>query len=226
MRAGNLTQTIFFFFLFFLFSVQTHALSTQELTYLKKSGVAEEIILFMVESDYKDVDRVIKLKSAGFKDETIMSIIRHDVKNGRPAKPQAGTPEKTRAMDIPRIETTGKVRILWYMVYRGQAVLQNSDEVIDAKMFIVGKRLTIEWPEKNLGLLDAFSKRPFQSPFFWDIDDDDTTGGEREGYPFILQSSTNHKGKPDTDGSHYWAIYLSPADTKIIDYIRERILKN
>src|SRR4030065_1505723 len=65
------------------------ALTTEELTRLKTSGLGEDVIIFMIENGYGNVDRVVRLKEAGFADETISSVIRNDLKGGGEAKMQA-----------------------------------------------------------------------------------------------------------------------------------------
>ena len=199
------------------------ALSTDQLLQLKKAGAPEDIILLMTESDYKDVERVLKLKEAGFKDETIRSIIKNDLK-GKPLpgivkgeKAQASTP-----VHEARFETASKIKILWYLIYRGEPVLQNSQEVDNARMSIMkGGSIKFEWNEGGNGLLDIFVKKAFESPFYWDIDKDDIFGPGEEGYPYVLKSTINHKGKPDTDSSHYWMVYFEPKDAKIVDYLKQ-----
>lgn len=71
------------------------ALSTDELLKLKKAGVSEDIIVFMVEHDYSDVDKVSKLKVSGFKDETILAILKSELKG----KLSDGSLQKGNAKD-------------------------------------------------------------------------------------------------------------------------------
>jgi hypothetical protein len=206
-------------------SGDSSALSTDQLLQLKKAGVPEDIILLMTESDYKDVERVLKLKETGFKDETIRSIIKNDLK-GKPLpsivkgeKAQASTPAHEA-----RFETASRIKILWYLIYRGEPVLQNSQAVDDARMSIMnGGVIKYEWKEGGNGLLDIFVKKSFESPFFWDIDKADTFGPGEKGYAYVLKSTVNHKGKPDTNGSHYWMVYFDPKDPKIVDYLRQNL---
>lgn len=72
------------------------ALTTDELTRLKASGLGEDVIRFMVESDYENVDRVVRLKEAGFSDETVSSVIRKDLKAGTEARRPADEPQPAR----------------------------------------------------------------------------------------------------------------------------------
>lgn len=207
------------------------ALSTDDLLRLHKAGVPENIILLMDENDYQDVDRVIKLKKAGFKDESILTIIKHDLKRRRvpQSMPPSSTPpskEKTsQADEAVDIKTRAKIKIAWYMLYRGDTVLQNSEEIDKATISMIGgKTLKLEWSEKQgLGLLDVFFKKPFKSPFYWELNPDDTLMPAKDGYPYMLKSAVGHKGKPDTDESHYWILYLKPKDPRIIDYIAKAI---
>ncbi|MFQ5848378.1 MAG: hypothetical protein ACE5IQ_12000 [Candidatus Methylomirabilales bacterium] len=208
----------------FFVSGTAFGLTTDEMIQLKKTGVPENTILFMVENNYKDVDRVIKLKEAGFKDETILSTIKNDLKG----KPATGTSQEQTGKDTSggrtEIESASRIKILWYIVHRGDPVLQNSQTIDDARIAVLsGNRIKFEWDDKGgLGLLDAFYKKPFKSPFFWEINESDSLGHGKEGYSYMIQSTVNHKGKPDTDGSHYWILYLDPKDTKIVDYMKER----
>jgi hypothetical protein len=205
---------------------------------MKKAGVSEDIIVFMVEHDYRDVDKVTRLKESGFKDETIMSIIKSELKGDKPSEvsPENISTEKgTGNRDNPKkisFETTAKAKILWYMIYKGKTVLQNSDKLEDVTISLLGgatpaandKAVRFEWKEKGgLGLLDAFGKKNFKSPFYWDINKDDVLGPGAEGYSYILKGSTAHRGNPASDDSHYWVIYLEPADPRVADYMKKAI---
>ncbi|GAB4408561.1 MAG: hypothetical protein OHK0032_03930 [Thermodesulfovibrionales bacterium] len=225
MKTKAITIVIILSAILLSFAKNSFSLTTEELLKLKKSGVSEDIIVFMVENDYKDVDKVSRLKEAGFKNETIMSVIKSELKN----KPQNSPPREEITKGIPAervsFETTAKIRILWYLIYRGEPVLQNSDTIDDAKISIIDNTtIKFEWKEKGgLGLLDFFRKKPFKSPFYWNINRDDTFGPGLEGYAYMLKSITGHKGAPDTDGSHYWVVYFEPKDSKISDYIKNAL---
>lgn len=207
----------------FLLAKTSFALTTDELLQLKKAGVSEDLILFMVEADYKDVDRVLKLKEAGFKDETILSIIKKDLKGER----STGIPKEKAVKDVSvqggGAETNSKIKILWYAAYGGGPSLQSSQTIDNAKISLAGPgSLKFEWA--NRGFFDVVFKKPFRSPFYWDINKDDTLGPGKGSYPYMLQSTVEHKGRPETDGSHFWVIYLNPGDAKIVDSIRDLLL--
>ncbi len=198
------------------------ALTTDELLQLKKAGISEEIILFMNEVDYKDVDRVLKLKGAGFKDDTILSIIKNDLKG----KPSPEISREQKAKDVSSESSgkamTSKIKILWYEAFKAGPVLAGSQEIDDARITAVSEgRLRIEWREK--GLIGVIFKKPFSSPFYWDINKDDTFGPGKDGYEYMLKSSVDHKGKPETDKSHFWVLYLDAKNEGIIDFIRHSL---
>lgn len=216
----KIITAIIFLSAFLSLAINSLALTTEELLKLKKSGVSEAIIVFMVENDYRDVDKVARLKEAGFKDDTIMAIIKSELKSRPSNTPSGGEVTKEGYSERVNFETTGRVKILWYIIYRGEPILQNSDAIENAKISITGNTIKFEWKTEGLGLLDIFRKKPFKSPFYWEINRDDTFGPGKEGYAYILKSTVNHKGKPDTDGSHYWIIYLEPKDSRIVDYIK------
>ncbi|MGE5174262.1 MAG: hypothetical protein ACM3MD_10600 [Betaproteobacteria bacterium] len=189
------------------------ALTTDDMLRLKNAGISEETIIVMVESGYQDVEKVLKLKEAGFADQSILAIVKGEVKNNL---------GKERIIS----ETTANAKIMWYLVFRGKPVLQNSKVIDDAKVSVVdNSSVKLEWKEKGgLGLLDELKVKAFTSPFYWVINKDDTLE-PGEGYPFVLKSTTAHQGKPDSDGSHYWMLYLEPRDAKIADSIRDILLK-
>lgn len=200
------------------------ALATEDLIRLKKSGIPEDIIVFMVENDYRDVDKVVKLKEAGFKDESIHAIIKNELKGSGQAEKNG--PEMIRGVQDEKsiITTTARIKIMWYLVYRGEPVLQNSQAINNVKISAVNNTLEFEWEDKGgLGLLDLFRKKPFKSPFYWNIGKDDKLEIGAEGHSFKLISASGHKGSPETDSSHYWVIYLEPKDPKIIDYIKNSL---
>lgn len=221
MRANLVAVVIIFSVIVLFSSPASFALTTDELLQLKKAGIPEDIILFMVDSDYKDVDKVLKLKDAGFKDETILSIIKKDLKG----KPSAEILKKETAKSVSAqgggAEMTSKIKILWYASYGGGPVLLAKQEEDNARVAVEAGTLKFEWADKSV--LSILLKKPFKSPFFWDIDKDDTLGPGKDSYPYMLQSSVKHKGKPETDASHFWVVYLNPADTKILDSIRETL---
>ncbi len=193
---------------------QSVALTTDDMLRLKKAGIPEETIIVMVENGYQDVEKVLKLKEAGFTDQSILAIVKGEAKNNL---------GKERIIS----ETTAKAKIMWYLVFRGKPVLQNSKVIDDAKVSLVDdSSVKLEWKEKGgLGLLDELKVKAFTSPFYWVINKDDMLEPGGEEYPFVLQSTTAHQGKPDSDGAHYWMLYLEPKDAKIADSIRDILLK-
>ncbi len=203
---------IIFAFIVLFVGGESLALTTEEMLRLKKAGISEEIIVLMVENGYKDADKVLSLKDAGFKDESIMAIIKGELKSNTVS-------EKVNA------QTTARVKILWYLIYRGNPVLQNSRIVDNATISLVDDtNIKIEWKEKSgLGLLDEIKKKTFKSPFYWSINKDDAIGAGAEGYAYILKSGPQHQGKPETDNTHYWEIYFDPRDAKIVDHIKHAL---
>lgn len=226
MRARNAALLLMLGAIFLFFAEDSSALTTDELLRLKTSGVSEDIIVFMAENDYKDIDKVVKMKEAGFRDESILAIIKSELK-GRPTKEiSSGSPEREGSIEAAaQVETFARVKIMWYMIYRGESVLQNSQAIENAKVSLVSSdSIKFEWKDKGgLGLLDFISKKPFKSPFYWKIDKGDKLENGLEGYAYMLKSTTSHKGVPDTDGSHYWVLYLEPKDAKIIDHIKDAL---
>jgi len=217
-----LTGTVLFFF-----AAESSAFTTEELIGLKKAGVSEDIIVFMVENGYKDAAKVIKLKEAGFKDETIVAVIKSELKESKGetkdkrTESQAGEGRAAAAEDTASVLTTAKIKILWYMIYRGNPVIQNFEAISNVKTSVESDTVTFEWKENSgLGLLEVFRKKPFKSPFLWTLNKDDSFENGQEGYAYALRSTVNHKGKPDTDGAHFWVILMEPADTKIAEAIR------
>ncbi len=227
-RKGGMKQGILLTFiglLVFCMFTQALAFTIEDLIKLKKAGIPEDIIVFMVENNYKNVNKVLQLKEAGFKDKNIMTIIKSELKN----KSLNSLPGEEITRDtLPEqtdFKTTAKIKILWYMMYRGEPVLQNSDTINDAKVSIVDTNIVkFEWKEKGgLGLLDTLMNKPFKSPFYWDINKNDTLIPGRDGYHYILKSTVYHKGKPATDGTHYWIIFFEPKDLKIAKYIKNAL---
>lgn len=225
MRTKIITIVMILSGIFLWFAENSFAFTTEELLRLKKSGVSEDIIVFMAENDYRDVDKVSKLKEAGFKDENILAIIKSELKK----KPSSSQPGEGITKDITQknvdFETTAKIKIMRYLIYRGDPLLQNSDTMENANVSVIDNNIVkFEWKEKGgLGLLDFIRKKPFKSPFYWDIGKDDKLEAGLEGYAYMLKSTTSHKGAPETDGSHYWVIYLEPKDPKIIDLIKHTL---
>ncbi|HAM50272.1 MAG TPA: hypothetical protein DCP92_06100 [Nitrospiraceae bacterium] len=203
-------------------SKTSYAISTDDLIKLKKAGIPEDIILFMNDADYKDVEKVLKLKEAGFKNETILSIIKKDLKEKPPTESLKKEPVTDAAAQGGQGETTAKIKILWYMAYSANPALLSSQAIDNARISVASPgRLKFEWEDK--GFFSIVMKDPFHSPFYWDINKDDVVGPGKNGYPYMLRSGVHHKGRPDTDDSHFWVIYLNPADTRILDYIKENL---
>ncbi len=196
---------------------------TEQLIALKNSGVSEEVVRVIVESGYGDVARVLQLKNAGFKDDTILSVIKADLKEGQLSASSTGNPGKQSASDVVDARTTARVKIQWYMVYRGNAMLQNSQEIDGATLSMIGgKSLRFEWADKGgMGLLDFAYKKPFTSPFYWDFDKEDAIASGTPGYAYTLKSATAHRGRPDTDGSHYWIVSFDPAGQEFSRWIEK-----
>ncbi len=209
------------------------ALTTEELTRLKASGLGEDIIRFMVESDYANVDRVVRLKEAGFADETVSSVIRNDLKAGGEAKPPAPQPEKPRqaqpaaepvAEAAAIMQTSAKARIEQYWVH-GEPVVQNSQDIQNATISLLqGRRLKIEW-DTSKGVSTAgnfFRGKPFASPFYWDLDKSDGLYSVNpKDNSFILRTGYSHRGRPTADKSHYWMVHLTPQSPDLAKKIRE-----
>ena len=189
-------------------------LGTEQLVELKVSGISEDLVRLIVESGYSDLERVIRLKKAGFQDETIASIIKRDLKESQPAVAAAPSSQPGAAPETVESKSNTRVRIEWYMVYRGSPLLQNTDEFNNATVsLLAGKTLKVEWPDKDgLGMLDVLTQKPFKSPLYWNIDKDDILHPGQQGYAYVLQSGKSHGGKPDVDESHYWVLYLQPSD--------------
>lgn len=188
------------------------ALTTNELVRLKNAGVSEDIIVMLVETGYQDVDKIVHLREAGFKDQTIAAIIRGETANN---------PSGERNT----FETTARVRIEWYLMYRDKPVLQNSQTIDKARVYLVeNTSLKLEWKEAGgLGLLDSVMKKAFKSPFYWTLNRNDLLEQGGDGYSTMLQSMTMHEGKPDSDGAHYWRMYLEPDDPAIVNSVRSSL---
>ena len=207
------------------------ALTTDELTRLKTSGLGEDVILFMIENDYGNVDRVVRLKEAGFADETISSVIRSDLKAGVEAKRPALQPEQvkqvkpvtepvTEPMAKPMadataiMQTSAKVTIEQYLAL-GDPVVQKSQDIPDATISLLqGRRLKIEWDGSKLtptlGNL-LLRGKPFASPFYWDLDKGDGLHSVNpKDNSFILRTGHSHQGRPTAGKTHYWVVHVPP----------------
>lgn len=200
------------------------ALTTDELLRLKKADVSEEIVVYMVESGYDNAEKVCKLKEAGYKDRTILAIIRSEMENGR-AAPRDPAEGRTAAPERIAFRTEGRIRILWHLVYQGKPVVQNKFTADNVTIsFVNDNTVKFEWNDKeDLGLLEVFRRRPFRSPFYWEIGEDDVLGPGKEGYPWMLKSATARRGKPTTDDKHFWVVYFEPKDARITSYIENAV---
>jgi hypothetical protein len=150
-------------------------LTTEELTRLKTSGVGEDVIRFMLENGYGNVDRVVKLKEAGFADETISTVIKTDLKGEKAATPppapapvqatsapstsaaaapavvqptptlSAATPAAAQAEARAILQTPAKVRIEHYQALGDPVVLNTQDIKTATVSLLEGRILKIEW---------------------------------------------------------------------------------
>ncbi len=222
------------------------ALSTGDLTRLKASGLGEGVIRFMVENDYADVDRVVKLKEAGFSDETISAVVRSDLKAGADAGPvaqpenaaqvrpaaepaaQAATQAAPHvaapaADEVALLRTTAQVKIEQYLV-RGEPVMQNSQNIPGATVSLLeGGRLKIEWDPAKVPA-DFFRRKPFSSPFYWDLDKSDGLhGANPKDNAFVLRTGHAHQGRPATGKSHSWVVHLTPDSPELAKRIRAQL---
>ena len=230
--------------------VGTAALSTGDLIRLKNAGLSDNTIQLIVESGYSNIDRVIKLKDAGFKDDTIVSVIRSDLKEGVAApvpttrsgtgtaseavKDVVATPTPTTrsgtsaASEVVNFETNARVNIQRYLVTSGDGLLMNDVEIDAAMVSIVdGKILKLEFPKNSGGYSGyIFRLAEFKSPFYWDVNKDDTiTPGPRKNI-YVLKSTMSHAGRPETNGSHYWVISFEPAKPEIAQWIERARIAN
>ena len=196
-----------------LYPAVSAALSTDEILRLKRAGIPEEVIVEMVESGYQDADKVLRLKESGFADDTIRAIVRGEAKNNQ-------------GKERISFETSGRATILWYLVQRGKPVLQNSRTVDNARICILDDSgLKLEWKEEKAGLLDAFRSKGFPPPFTWVLNKSDILMPDKQGSSFRLRSGLDHKGKPDSDGYHYWELALEPRDAQLFEKIN-RVLES
>ena len=205
------------------------ALTTEELTRLKMSGLGEEVIRFMVENGYDNVDRVVKLKEAGFADETISSVIRIDLKAVGEAKLPAPQPVKAQqaqpvAEAAATMQTLAKVRIEQYLAV-GEPVVKNSQDISNATISLLqGRRLKIEWDgNPAVSTLDNILRRkPFENPFYWDLDKGDALHSVNpKDNSFILRTGRSHQGSPAADRVHYWIVHVTPNSPDLEKRIRE-----
>jgi hypothetical protein len=206
------------------------ALTTEELTRLKTAGLGEDVIRFMIENDYGNVERVVRLKEAGFADETISSVIRNDLKAGGEATLPTLQPEKVKqaqpvaepvAEATATMQTSAKVTIEQYLV-RGEPVIQNSQDIPNATVSLLqGRRLKIEWDSSKVSP-NFFRRKPFASPFYWDLDKGDGLHGVNpKDNSFILRTGHSHQGRPTADKAHYWVVHLTPDSPDLAKRIRE-----
>jgi hypothetical protein len=200
------------------------ALTTEELTRLKTSGLGEDVIRFMIENGYENVDRVVRLKEAGFADETISSVIRSDLKGGSAAtlpKPQPTqvkqaqpVAEQVTEAEAPvLLQTSAKVKIEQYLVL-GDPVVLNSQDIRNATVSLLqGRRLKIEWDPSKPGstLGNIHLNKPFATPFYWDLEKGDGLHGVNpRDNSFTLRTGRLHQGSPVSSKSHQWVLYLTP----------------
>ncbi len=212
-------------------------LTTDELTRLKTSGLGEDVILFMIENDYGNVDRVVRLKEAGFADETISSVIRSDLKAGVEAKRPAPQPEQVKGKPVAEpaakpmaeetaiMQTSAKVMIEQYLAL-GDPVVQKSQDIPDATISLLqGRRLKIEWDgsklAKTVGNL-LLRGKPFASPFYWDLDKGDGLYSVNpKDNSFTLRTGHSHQGRPTAGKTHYWVVHVTPDRPDLEKRIRE-----
>ncbi|MGK2952569.1 MAG: hypothetical protein ACSLEZ_09320 [Thiobacillus sp.] len=213
------------------------ALTTEELTRLKMSGLGEEVIRFMVENAYGNVDRVVKLKEAGFADETISSVIRTDLKAGgeaklpapQPVKAQQAQPAAARVAEAAAtMQASAKVKIEQYLAV-GEPIVKNSQDIENATISLLqGRRLKIEWDGNPVGspLDNILRRKPFENPFYWDLDKGDALHSVNpKDNSFILRTGRSHQGSPAADRVHYWIVHVTPNSPDLEKRIRELLLE-
>ncbi|MFZ0106149.1 MAG: hypothetical protein WAK92_04740 [Thiobacillus sp.] len=237
MAPGMTKTTLFLIGAFALISSGTAlaALTTEELTRLKTSGLGEDVIRFMVENGYDNVDRVVRLKEAGFADETISSVIRTDLKEGgeaalpKPQPAQAKQPqpvvERVSKTDAPvTMQTSAKVKIERYLVV-GDPIVLNSQDIQKATISLLqGRRLKIEWDPSEPGstLSNIHLNKPFETPFYWDLEKGDGLQSVNpKDNSFILRTGRSHQGSPTSNKSHRWVLHLTPDSPDLVKRIRE-----
>lgn len=206
------------------------ALTTGELTRLKASGLGEDVIRFMIENDYGNVERVVRLKEAGFADETISSVIRNDLKSGgeepqrpasRPETAATAQPAAQRAAEAAALfTTTGTVKIEQYLV-RGEPVVQNSQNIPGATLSLLeGGRLKIEWDPSKVPA-NFFRRKPFAPPFYWDLDKSDGLHGvSQKDNSFVLRTGHTHRGLPETGTARSWVVQVTADSPELATRIR------
>ena len=219
------------------------ALTTEELTRLKTSGLGEDVIRFMIENGYDDVDRVVRLKEAGFADETISSVIRNDLKERgeatqpklQPAQAKQAPPveakqaqpvvERVSETDAPAtMQASAKVKIERYLVV-GDPIVLNSQDIRNATVSLLqGRRLKIEWDPSEPGstLSNIHLNKPFSTPFYWDLEKGDSLQSVNpKDNSFILRTGRAHQGSPTSNKSHRWVLHLTPDSPDLVKRIRE-----
>ena len=209
------------------------ALTTEELTRLKASGLGEDVILFMIENGYDNVDRVVKLKEAGFADGTISSIIRNDLKDGGEAKRPTLQPDEAKqtqpiakpVAEAPAtMQTSAKVRIEQYLVV-GDPIVLNSQEIQKATVSLLqGRRLKIEWDAGKVTstLGNIHLNKPFQNPLYWDLEKGDSLHSvNAKDNSFVLRTGRMHQGSPLSSKAHHWVVYLTPSSPDLLKRISE-----
>lgn len=209
------------------------ALTTEELTRLKMSGLGEEVIRFMVENAYDNVDRVVKLKEAGFADQTISSVIRTDLKAGGEAMLPAPQQVKVQppqpvaepvAEAAATMQASAKVKIEQYLAI-GEPIVKNSQDISSATISLLqGRRLKIEWDGNPAAstLDNILRRKPFENPFYWDLDKGDALHSVNpKDNSFILRTGRSHQGSPAADRVHYWIVYVTPNSPDLEKRIRE-----
>ncbi len=239
MISGMKTTILFLISVFTLvFSgAAVAALTTEELTRLKTSGLGENVIRFMIENDYGNVDRVVKLKETGFADETISSVIRNDLKIRGEAKLPSPQPEKVKpAQPVaePVVEataimrTSAKVMIEQYLVL-GDPIVQNSQDIPNATISLLqGGKMKIEWDSSTIvsSLSNVLRGKPFANPFYWDLDKSDGLYSVNpKDNSFILRTGYSHKGRPTTGNSHYWIVHFTSQSPDLEKQIRKLLPK-
>ena len=237
MISGMKTMALFLIGAFVLVSsgAALAALTTEELTRLKTVGLGEDVIRFMIENGYDNVDRVVRLKEAGFADETISSVIRNDLKEGgeatlpkpQPAEVRQAQPvaEKTAKADAPvTMQTSAKVKIERYLVV-GDPIVLNSQDIRNATVSLLqGRRLKIEWDPGEPGstLSNIHLDKPFSTPFYWDLEKGDGLQSVNpKDNSFILRTGRSHQGSPTSNKSHRWVLHLTPDSPDLVKRIRE-----
>ncbi|MEK8089516.1 hypothetical protein [Thermithiobacillus plumbiphilus] len=214
------------------------AMSTEDLTRLKASGVGESVIRMMVENGYTDVDRILKLRSTGFTDETISAIIKSDLKTtSRPLPQPQAHAEKTRAfqaMNKPAsgpdakavIQTSGDVKIEQYIAL-GDPIVQESLKTQNASISLLAdNKLKIEWDGSKIppSISNPFGGGAFPSPFYWDIEKGDRLFiSDEKSNSFVLRTGRAHQGKPETDKARYWLIELSTNNADLLRRVKSLV---